>query len=337
MPKLAPYPAHGLITNDNKSELDGTSMHKVIFDTDPGVDDAMALLFLERHPDIDLIGITTIFGNGSVETTTRNAQYLKQQWNISAPVAKGAARAFEPSRDILTYPEIHGHDGLGNIDVPDVVDVALDPRPAHQFIIDTVKANPGEVVLVAVGRMTNLANALKAAPEIAGLVKEVIIMGGAVDVPGNVNPAAEANIHGDPEAADYIMIAPWKVVVVGLDVTLKTKMTRTELAELAEAGGAAMQLLDRLSQSYIDWYDGTRMVVHDTCACAYLVARELFTTRSGAVRVLTTGMGEGMTIQKPVGHRSGPSEWDDKPQQLVCIDVKVDAVMKLVRETLVRQ
>jgi purine nucleosidase len=316
-------------------------MHKVIFDTDPGVDDAMALLFLERHPDIDLIGITTAFGNASIETTTRNALYLKQQWNITAPVAKGSAEQFEPTRRTHPFPaHIHGDDGLGNIGVPDVMDLPLDPRPAHQFIIDTVKANPGEVTLIAVGRMTNLANAIKAAPEIAGLVKEVIIMGGAVDVPGNITPAAEANIHGDPEAADYIMIAPWKIAVVGLDVTLKTTMSRKELAELAAKGGAPMQLLDRLSQFYIDFYDGEvadSMVVHDTCACVYLVARDLFTTRSGPVRDLPTGIGEGKTIQKPDGQRFGPSEWDGKPSQLVCTDVKAAELMKLVKETLVRQ
>lgn len=316
-------------------------MHKVIFDTDPGVDDAMALLFLERHPDIELVGITTAFGNASIETTTRNAQYLKQQWGLSAPIAKGSAEQYDPARAAHAFPvTIHGHDGLGNIGVPDVVDVPLDPRPAHQFIIDAVKANPGEIVLVAVGRMTNLANALKAAPEIAGLVNEVIIMGGAVDVPGNVTPAAEANIHGDPEAADAVMIAPWKVVVVGLDVTLKTTMSRETLAGLAQRGGTAMQLLDRLSQFYIDFYDGQvrgSMVVHDTCACVYLVARELFTVRSGPVRVLTTGIGEGKTIQRPDGRVFGPSEWDNHPSQLVCVDVKAAEVMKLVEETLVRQ
>lgn len=314
-------------------------MHKVIFDTDPGVDDAMALLFLERHPDIDLIGITTAFGNASIETTTRNAQYLKQQWNLSAPIAKGSAKQFDPARKGHDFPaHIHGDDGLGNIGVPAVVDVPLDPRPAHQFIIDMVKANPGEVVLVAVGRMTNLANALKAAPEIAGMVRQVIIMGGAVDVAGNVTPAAEANIHGDPEAADYIMLAPWKVVVVGLDVTLKTTMSRRELGELARIGGEPMQLLDRLSQFYIDFYDdkvADSMVVHDTCACVYLVAPELFTTRSGPVRVLTTGIGEGKTIQKPDSQRFGPSDWDGKPSQHVCIDVRAAEVMTLVKETLV--
>ena len=101
-----------------------------------------------------------------------------------------------------------------------------------------------------------------------------------------------------------------------------------------------MELLDRVSQFYIDFYGDAvadSMVVHDTCACVYLVARELFTTRSGPVRVLTTGIGEGKTIQKPDGMRFGPSEWDDKPSQLVCTDVKAAELMALVKETLVRR
>src|SRR5262249_5552205 len=161
---------------------------------------------------------------------------------------------------------------------------------------------PGEVTIVAVGRMTNLANALKDAPEIAGLVKEVVIMGGAFDVPGNVTPAAEANIHGDALAADVVMTAPWKVVVVGLDVTLKTTMSRPSLAALAQKGGPAVELLDRVSQFYIDFYDGEvedSMVVHDTCACVYVVARELFTTVPGPIRVQVEGVGEGKTFHRP--------------------------------------
>ena len=133
-------------------------MHKVIFDTDPGVDDAMALLFLHRHPEIDLIGITTVFGNASVETTTRNALFLKREWGIAAPVAKGEGKTWDPMRNPVDWPVlIHGHDGLGNIDVPETIDLPIDGRPAHRFIIDTVRANPGEVTLIAVGRMSNLA------------------------------------------------------------------------------------------------------------------------------------------------------------------------------------
>lgn len=317
-------------------------MYKVIFDTDPGVDDAMALLFLARHPEIDLIGITTTFGNASIETTTRNAQYLKREWQLAAPIAQGEGQKYLASGEIYRYPTyVHGDDGLGNIGVPATIDdVPLDPRPAHQFIIDTVKSNPGEVTIVAVGRMTNLANALKDAPEITGLVKEVVIMGGAFDVPGNVTPAAEANIHGDALAADVVMTAPWKVVVIGLDVTLKTTMSRPTLAALAAKGGAPVVLLDRLSQFYIDFYDGqapNSMVVHDTCACVYVVARDLFTTRAGSIRVVTEGVGEGKTIQKPEGMVFGKSVWDDAPIQLVCVDVDAAKAMAMVEETLVRQ
>ena len=316
-------------------------MHKVIFDTDPGVDDAMALLFLHRHPEIDLIGITTVFGNASVETTTRNALFLKREWGIAAPVAKGEGKTWDPMRNPVDWPVlIHGHDGLGNIDVPETIDLPVDGRPAHRFIIDTVRANPGEVTLIAVGRMSNLAYALKEDPDITGLVKQVIIMGGAFDVPGNITPAAEANIHGDPEAADVVMTAPWKVVVVGLDVTMQTVMTRTRLARIVERGGKDAKLLSDISQFYIDFYgrhveDG--MVVHDSCACVYLVAPELFTTRSGAIRVVAGGIADGQTIQKPDSRHFPPGNWDNLPSQLACTGIAAESVIDLIEETLVRQ
>ncbi|WLS03317.1 nucleoside hydrolase [Shinella oryzae] len=316
-------------------------MHKVIFDTDPGVDDAMALLFLHNHPEIDLIGITTVFGNASIETTTRNALFLKREWGIRAPVAKGNGQTYDPARNTAGWPVmIHGHDGLGNIGVPETIDLPVDPRPAHRFIIDTVRANPGEVTLIAVGRMSNLADALRQDPDIAKLVKQVIIMGGAFDVPGNITPAAEANIHGDPEAADVVMGAPWNVVVVGLDVTMKTVMTRKRLAELTAANSRHLKLLSDISQFYIDFYGrhvkDEGMVVHDSCACVYLVAPELFTTRSGAIRVVTGGIADGQTIQKPDGRAFPPGDWDGLPSQHACIGIDADKVMALLDETLVR-
>ncbi|MFK0330199.1 nucleoside hydrolase [Rhizobium sp. NPDC090275] len=313
-------------------------MHKVIYDTDPGVDDAMALLFLHRHADIDLIGITTVFGNASIETTTRNALFLKREWSIPAPVAKGASVTIDPSRKEGAWPTfVHGDDGLGNINVPEVVDVPLDPRPAYKFIIDTVRANPGEVTLVAVGRMTNLALALKEDPEIAGLVKQVVIMGGNFYVPGNVTPVAEANIHGDPEAADIVLTAPWQVVVIGLDVTAITTMSRGYLGEMAAKGDKAVQLLDKLSQFYIDFYkhavdDG--MMVHDSCACVYVVAPELFTTISGAMRVVCGGIADGQTIIKQDGRRFPPGDWDGLPSQIACTGIQSQEVIDLIRDTL---
>ncbi|HEV7437676.1 MAG TPA: nucleoside hydrolase [Pseudorhizobium sp.] len=314
-------------------------MHKVIFDTDPGIDDAMALLFLHRHPQIDLIGVTTVFGNAPIDLTTRNALFLKQEWGIRAPVAQGAGVTFDPSRPEGHWPTfIHGENGLGDIDIPSSLDAQADARPAWQFIIDTVRAQPGEVTLVAVGRMTNLALALKADPDFAALVKEVVVMGGAFDLNGNVSPAAEANIHGDPEAADLVFTAPWRVTVVGLDVTLKTVMTSGFLAEMASAGGAAVQLLSDISQFYIDFYRhrvGDGMVVHDSCACVYVVAPELFTTRSGPVRVVCGGIADGQTIQKPDGRVFPPGHWDGHPSQSVCIDVQPERVLEVIRTAIV--
>lgn len=312
--------------------------HKVIFDTDPGVDDAMALLFLHRHPEIDLVGVTTVFGNASIETTTRNALFLKREWKFDAPIAKGADETIDPARPHRGWPTfVHGDDGLGNIGVPDVIDLPLDPRPAYQFIIDTVRANPHEVTLVAVGRMTNLALALRHAPDIAHLVREVVIMGGAFDVPGNITPAAEANIHGDPEAADIVFTAPWKVVAAGLDVTAKTTMSRGFLDGMAAKGGPDVELLQRVSDFYIKFYahaveDG--MLVHDSCACVYVVAPELFETRSGPVRVACGSIADGQTIQKPDGMSFGPSDWDGRPSQHVMVGVQAQKVLDLLYDTL---
>jgi inosine-uridine nucleoside N-ribohydrolase len=316
-------------------------MHKVIFDTDPGVDDAMALLFLHRHPQIDLIGVTTVFGNVSLDLTTRNAQFLHREWDIAVPIARGADRTIDPLRsDDRAASVVHGLDGLGNIGVPETIDWPLDPRPGYQFIIDTVRDNPGEVTLIAVGRMTNLALALQADPDFAGLVKEVIVMGGAFDVNGNVTPAAEANIHGDPEAADIIFTTPWKVTIVGLDVTLKTIMTGEYLADMAKSGEKSVQLLSDLSQYYIEFYKSrvgiAGMAVHDSTACVYLVRPDLFTLRGGAVRVVCGGIADGQTIQAPdSGRKFVGTAWDGQPSQWVCTDVRSGEAIEVIRAALV--
>ena len=136
------------------------------------------------------------------------------------------------------------------------------------------------------------------------------------------------------------MTAPWKVVVVGLDVTMQTVMTRTRLARIVERGGKDAKLLSDISQFYIDFYgrhveDG--MVVHDSCACVYLVAPELFTTRSGAVRVVAGGIADGQTIQKPDSRHFPPGNWDNLPSQLACTSIEAEKVIDLIEETLVRQ
>lgn len=176
---------------------------KIILDTDPGIDDAMAILFAEAHPDIDLMAITTVYGNATIDNATQNTLYLKKKFGMKALVAKGADKPLVKAPVGATVV-VHGEAGFGDVKAPSALDVSAIDTPAYQFIIDSVRAEPGEITLVAVGPLTNLALALEADPEIVNLVKEVVVMGGAFgenDHRGNVTPFAEANIHDDPHAA----------------------------------------------------------------------------------------------------------------------------------------
>jgi len=314
-------------------------MHKVIFDTDPGIDDAMALLFLAASPEVELIGITTTFGNGTIETTTRNALYLAERFGIAAPVARGAGVPLvgEPG-DPPDF--VHGGNGLGNVELPAIIARQPDPRPAHKLIIDLVRANPGEVEIVAVGRMTNLALALREDPGIAALVKQVVIMGGAFGINGvlgNVTPAAEANIWGDPLAADEVTAAAWPLTMVGLDVTQQTRMPTEYLRALADDGGEAGQFIWDISRFYEDFHQKggvDSIFVHDSSAVAYLLRPELFETRLGAIRVVSDGLAFGMTIQKPASVSYPPGDWDGRPAHRVCTGVNAEGLRQLYRATL---
>lgn len=314
-------------------------MHKVIFDTDPGVDDAMALLFLHAAPDVELIGITTTFGNGTIDTTTRNALYLCERFGIAAPVARGAAA---PLVGAAGEPPsfVHGGNGLGDIVLPAEIARTPDPRPAHRLIIDLVRAHPGEVEIVAVGRMTNLALALREAPDIAALVRQVVIMGGAFGtngVLGNVTPAAEANIWGDPLAADEVTAAAWPLTMVGLDVTQKTRMPTPFLRALANEAGEAGRFIWEISRFYEDFHlkGGVDSIyVHDSSAVAYLLDPQLFETRRGAIRVVTEGLAFGQTIQKPADTSFPPTAWDGRPEHRICTDVDAEGLRRLYRSVL---
>jgi inosine-uridine nucleoside N-ribohydrolase len=314
-------------------------MHKVIFDTDPGIDDAMALLFLAASPEVELVGITTTFGNGTIETTTRNALYLAERFGISAPVARGAgAPLVGDAGEPPTF--VHGHNGLGDIALPATVARVPDPRPAHRLIIDLVRSHPGEVEIVAVGRMANLALALREDPGIAALVKQVVIMGGAFGIGGvlgNVTPAAEANIWGDPLAADEVTAAAWPLTMVGLDVTQRTRMPTEYLRTLAGEAGDAGRFIWDISRFYEDFHarGGVDSIfVHDSSAVAYLLDPTLFETRSGAIRVVSDGLAFGQTIQKPSGTTFPPSAWDNRPDHRICTSVDSERLKRLYRDTL---
>jgi purine nucleosidase len=315
--------------------------HKVIYDTDPGIDDALAFVFQALHPEIELVGVTSVFGNSDIETTTLNARYLATRFAPHVPVARGAAGPLQGTAP-EPIPHIHGDDGLGNIERIGSVSVQEDGRAAHRFIIDIVRAHPGEITLLAVGPLTNLALALKDDPEIASLVREVVVMGGAFGINGvlgNVSPAAEANMSGDPLAADIVFGAPWKVSIVGLDVTHETIMSNAFLASLKDAGEAGRFVWD-VSRFYERFHADDGMphgiYAHDYSAAAFVVARELYTTRSGPVRVLTEGIATALTVQKPDSMRSPAPAWDGRPSCDVCIGVEADAVLDLFKRTLNR-
>ena len=179
---------------------------RVIFDTDPGIDDAMALLFLHAAPEVELVGVTTCFGNGTLADTTRNARHIVACFAIPTVVIAGADAPLEGSAE-LPPVHVHGGNALGDVDVAPGHGDAHDSTPAWRFIVEQIRRSPGEITIVAVGRMTNLVLALRADPAIATLVREIVIMGGAFGHHGhhgNVTPLAEANIHGDARAADEV-------------------------------------------------------------------------------------------------------------------------------------
>lgn len=314
---------------------------KILFDTDPGVDDAMALLFLHRHPAVELVGITTVFGNAEIDVTTRNALYLGERFGIAAPVARGAALPLvRPARGAV--PEVHGDDGLGNLAGPVRTTRTADPRPAHRFIVELLRAHPAEVTLLAVGPLTNLALALAEEPAIAQLARQVVVMGGAFGIGGqggNVSPVAEANILCDPHAADAVFTAPWPVTIVGLDVTHQVRMDHAFFERLRAEGGAEGAFIWEASRHYVRFYGRAVGVagcyVHDSSAAAFAVAPGLFTTRRGPVRVVEQGIAIGQTIQNAAARRYSQGQpWEGVPEQHVCTAVQADAVLALFLDTL---
>ncbi len=313
---------------------------KVIFDTDPGVDDAMALLLLARHPRITLFAVTTVFGNASLDQVVHNALYLKDLYGFSAPVARGAGRplAVAPGEPPAF---VHGDNGLGDIPLPARTVARADMIPAHQLIIKLVRAHPHEITIIAVGRMTNLAQALAEDPGIAPLVKQVVIMGGAFGYnghSGNVTAVAEANIIGDPHAADRVLAAHWPIAMVGLDVTMETVMSDQYLAELATTGddGAFVR---KISHGYQDFHRITINLdgfpVHDSSAVAYALHPEFFDTISRPVRVVDHGDCIGQTLAKGEGDAADSFNWDGRAKIRVCTGVESQAVLNFYRQTLV--
>ena len=318
---------------------------KVIFDTDPGVDDAMALYFALAHPGMEIVGITTTFGNVSVEQAAINALYLTAIAKRDIPVTQGVKTPWvKPGEAPPDF--IHGADGLGNLPSRHATTNRIDPRSSAQFIVDMARAHPGEITLVAVGPLGNLAAALKLEPKLPQLLQEVIIMGGTIIEPGNVSPVAEANIWNDPHAADKVFTAGWKLSMVGLDVTHQVIVPVSVIQQIADQHRhAATDTLLHAVKFYADFYSGLYPHVakihgcfgHDVLAFIYLTNPELFTVKSGRIRVATEGIAQGQTMMNRRESIAYPQPgWGDAPDTHVCMQVQSEAVMEVFTSTLLR-
>jgi purine nucleosidase len=280
---------------------------KIILDCDPGHDDAVALLLAHGNPGIDLVGVTTVMGNQTIDKVTRNALSVARVAGITGvPFARGSARPLV--RQIETAESIHGESGLDGPVLPEPA-IELDPRPAAQFIVDTVMAaEPGEITLVATGALTNVALAARLEPRIVERVREVVLMGGGAHV-GNWSAVAEFNIVIDPEAAAIVFNEPWLVTMVGLDLTHEALATPEVIAAIQAVGTGPAKFVDELmvffAHSYKDAQGFDHPPVHDPCAVAYVIDPTLMRTVRAPIDVeLSGGLTLGMTVvdlREPAG------------------------------------
>ncbi|WP_272578214.1 MULTISPECIES: uridine-preferring nucleoside hydrolase UriH [unclassified Providencia] len=271
---------------------------KIILDCDPGHDDAMAILLALGHPDIDILAITTVVGNQTLEKVTRNALAITEFAGAKhIPIAAGCHRPLV--RKIQNAPEVHGTSGLDGTHLPEST-LPLDQRHAVDLIIETLKAHPPKTItLVPIGGLTNIALAVRKAPEIVELVKEVVLMGGGYHT-GNRSAVAEFNIAIDPEAAHIVFNEHWPLTMVGLDLTHQARPTDKTMADIAALNTPISQFVVDSLNFYTAGYrqrSGTNQhaPVHDLCAVAYVIDPTLIKTQKAPVNIelqgtLTTGM-----------------------------------------------
>jgi purine nucleosidase len=266
----------------------------IILDCDPGIDDALAITFAHGHPGIDLLGLTTVAGNVSLVRTTENALAVCEFIGAAGtPVTAGCPTPLV--RPALDARQVHGESGLGGAKLPAPVARAA-PGHAIDYIIDTVRASPGQITLVATGPLTNIALAVRKEPRLPDLVQRFVIMGGSSGR-GNTTPAAEFNIWADPEAAAAVFRAGWTVTMLGLDVTQRTGASPAVLARMAELGPLGNGLLLPALDQYHSVTSSGGPPVHDVCAIVYLAEPAVFGTVPASVDVETSGrLTAGMTV-----------------------------------------
>ena len=274
---------------------------KIIIDTDPGQDDAVAILLALASPDeLDVLAITTVGGNVPLHRTSLNARKVLQlAERTDIPVYAGCARPL--CRELVTAEHVHGPTGLDGPALPDPT-VPLREGHAVDYIVDTLKAaDEGSITLCVLGPLTNVAMALNKAPEIARQIRQIVLMGGAYFEVGNISPAAEFNIYVDPEAADVVLRSGVPVVMLPLDLTHQVLVTPPRFERLravgTKAAHAVVEMLAFSEQFDRQKYGWDGAPLHDPCVIAYLLTPELFHGRLCNVEVETRSeLTRGMTV-----------------------------------------
>ena len=302
-------------------------MIRVILDVDTGVDDALAIALAVRHPEVRLEAVVPVAGNVSLDLTTRNTLRVLEWLGARAvPVYRGADKPL--SGVVREASHWHGPDGLGGAQLP------APTTGAHadgiDYLVETILANPEEITLVCTAPLTNLALALQREPRIVQSVQQVVLMGGAARLPGNVTPAAEFNIYADPAAADMVFAESWPVTMVGLDVTMKVNFSREDRDSLRRTSSPEATLVREVTRHLFDVRGVSAMALHDPLALLIAIQPDLAQTIHADVRVETEGK---YTLGQTVVdfRRSAPAS---QLRTQVCVDVDVERARAMFITTL---
>ncbi len=311
------------------------SARKIIIDTDPGQDDAVAILLALASPDeLEVLGITAVAGNVPLELTAKNARVVCEL--AGRPDIKVFAGCDRPlAHDLVTAEHVHGKTGLDGPELP-APTMPLQEQHGVDFIIETLRAEPeGTVTLCPLGPLTNIATAFQRAPEIVSRVKEIVLMGGAYFEVGNITPAAEFNIYVDPEAAEIVFRSGVPIVVLPLDATHKALVTPPRNAAFralgTKVGVAVAEMTDFFERFDREKYGSDGAPLHDPCVTAYLLKPELFSGRFINVEIETVSeLTRGMTV----------ADWwdvtDRAPNATFIRDIDADGFFTLLTERLAR-
>jgi purine nucleosidase len=307
---------------------------RIIIDTDPGQDDAVAILLALGSTEIDVVGITAVAGNVPLKLTEKNARKICEL--AGRPDIKIFAGAIRPlMRQLVTAEEVHGQTGLNGPQLPEPA-MKLQDQHAVDFIVETLmREESGAITLCALGPLTNLALALIREPKIAPRIREIVLMGGGFFEGGNVTPAAEFNIYVDPHAADIVLKSGVPIVMMPLDVTHKALTTAKRTAEIrnicTKVGQAVADMLEFFERFDEEKYGTDGGPLHDPCVIAYLLKPDLFKGRNCNVVVETASeLTMGMTVIDWWGVTKRPKN------ALVMRDIDHDGFFALLTERLAR-